>query len=201
MMLHGAAQARGTQPTTGLPPLPKEHQQPARQADFPTPSPPHQPIVPASSRLSAGVKKQVQEHRTPTTLQPSTLRHIVPADLQDTGRLLTLFAQAQTQGLLGKSDNDRLTFLALAEHAQVVGSQNPCGLFAALVQRQHWHFVIDSDEDVAQVRLKTYLYGAAARAAPPPAAAPLALSPDAALCGMCARSWPGPAGTVRRLAS
>ena len=106
---------------------------------------------------------------------------MVPEDLQDTGRLLTLFAHAQTQGLIGKSDSDRLTFLALAEHAKVVGSQNPCGLFAALVQRQHWHFVTDSDEDVAQVRLKTYLYGSAARAAPPPAAAPPALSPDAAI--------------------
>jgi hypothetical protein len=63
----------------------------------------------------------------------------------------------------------------------VVGSANPCGLFAALVRRQHWHFVTDSDEDVAQTRLKTYLYGPAARAAPPPAAAPPALSADAAI--------------------
>jgi hypothetical protein len=127
------------------------------------------------------VKKRVQEHYTPTTIQPPTLRHIVPEDLQDTARLLTLFTQAQTQGLIGKSDSDRLTFLALAEHARVVGSQNPCGLFAALVQRQHWHFVTDSDEDVAQEQLKTYLYGPAARAAPPPVAAPPALSPDAAI--------------------
>ena len=49
------------------------------------------------------------------------------------------------------------------------------------MQRQHWHFVTDSDEEVAQARLKTYLYGPAARAAPPPAAAPPALSPDAAI--------------------
>jgi len=109
------------------------------------------------------------------------LSHIVPADLEDTPRLLTLFIQAQTQGLIGKSDSDRLTFCALAEHAKVVGSTNPCGLFAALVRRQQWHFVTDSDEDVAQARLKTYLYGPAARAAPPPAAAPPALSPDAAI--------------------
>jgi hypothetical protein len=72
-------------------------------------------------------------------------------------------------------------FVALAEHAKVVGSANPCGLFAALLRRQHWHFVTDSDEDVAQARLKAYLYGSAARAAPPPAAAPPALSPDAAI--------------------
>jgi hypothetical protein len=176
--------------TTGLPPLLKEHQQPfqelhhqepARQADVPTPSPPHQPIASAPSSPSSGVKPQVQAYSTPTPLQPPTLCHIVPEDLQDTARLLTLFAQAQTQGLIGKSDSDRLTFLALAEHAKVVGSQNPCGLFAALVQRQHWHFVTDSDEEVAQARLKTYLYGPVARAAPPPTAVPPALSRDAAI--------------------
>jgi hypothetical protein len=176
--------------TTGLPPLPKEHrqpfqelqhQQPAPQADFSTPSSPHPHIAPASSRLSAGVQNQVQEHSTPTTIQPPTLRHIVPEDLQDTARLLTLFAQAQTQGLIGKSDSERLTFLALAEHAKVVGSQNPCGLFAALVQRQHWHFVTDSDEDVAQARLKTYLYGPGGGGAPPPVAERPELSPDAVI--------------------
>ena len=107
-------------------------------------------MAPASSRLSAGIKNQVQERRTPTPIQPPTLHHIVPDDLQDTARLLTLFAQAHTQGLIGKSDSERLTFLALAEHAKVVGSQNPCGLFAALVQRQHWHFVTDSDEEIGR---------------------------------------------------
>jgi hypothetical protein len=127
------------------------------------------------------VKQLAQEHSKPTTIQPPTLRHIIPDDLQDTARLLTLFAQAQGQGLIGKSDSDRLTFLALAEHAKIVGSQNPCGLFAALVQRQHWHFVTDSDEDVAQARLKTYLYGPTARAAPPPATALAELSRDAAI--------------------
>ena len=96
-------------------------------------------------------------------------------------RLLTLFTHAQTQGLIGKSDSDRLTFCALAEHAKVVGSANPCGLFAALVRRQQWHFVTDSDEDVAQARLKAYLYGPAARAAPPPTTAPPELSPDATI--------------------
>src|SRR5215831_14270519 len=176
--------------TTGLPPLPKEyrqpfqelqHQQPALQAAFPTLPQPHQHIAHASTAPSSGVKNQGQEHRKPTIIQPPTLRHIIPEDLQDTARLLTLFAQAQTQGLIGKSDSDRLSFLALAEHAKVVGSQNPCGLFAALVQRQHWHFVTDSDEDIAQARLKAYLYGPAARAAPPPVAERPELSPDAVI--------------------
>jgi len=84
----------------------------------------------------------------------------VPEDLQETARLLTLFEQAQTHGLIGTSDSERLTFLGLAEHAKVVGSANPCGLFAALVRRQCWHFVTDSDEDAAHQRLKAHLYGA-----------------------------------------
>jgi hypothetical protein len=176
--------------TTGLPPLSKEyiqpfqeiqHPEPALQADSPPPSQPRQPIVPASSGPSSGGKKQVQEHGKPTTIQPPTLCRILPEDLQDIARLLTLFAQAQTQGLIGKSDSERLTFLALAEHAKVVGSQNPCGLFAALVQRQHWHFVTDRDEEAAQTRLKTYLYGPAARAAPLPTTASPALSSDATI--------------------
>ena len=62
-----------------------------------------------------------------------------------------------------------------------MGSANPCGLFAALVRRQQWHFVTDSDEDVAQARLKAYLYGPTARAAPPPAAVPPEISPDATI--------------------
>jgi hypothetical protein len=80
-------------------------------------------------------------------------------DLRDTGRLLTLFEQAQTQGLIGNSDSARLTFLATAEHACVIGSSNPCGLFAALIRRQLWHYVTDSDEDAAATRLKQHLYG------------------------------------------
>src|SRR5262249_23473355 len=117
--------------------------------------------------------------------------------------LLTLLAQAQTQGLIGKSDSERLTFLALAEHAKVVGSQNPCGLFAALVHRQHWHFVTDSDEEVAQTRLKAYLYGSATRAAPPPPRPhPLSISHKTPpLCAMCTPNWPGPAGRAMPLAS
>jgi hypothetical protein len=108
----------------------------------------------------------------------------VPEDLQDTARLLTLFAQAQTHGLIGTSDSERLIFLGLAEHARVVGSANPCGLFAELVRRQCWHFVTDSDEDAAHQRFKAYLYGTdhQTRGSPQPhALAQPALSKDAAV--------------------
>jgi hypothetical protein len=128
-----------------------------------------------------GIEQQNARNSPSSTLPPPTLRHIIPEDLQSTDRLLALCEEAQQQHLLGRSESDRLTFLALAEHARVVGSQNPCGLFAALVRRQHWHFVTDSDEDTAHARLKTYLYGPSARAEPPPAAAPPELSPDAVI--------------------
>ena len=167
--------------TTTLPPL-SLNKEPLQEHQHQQLAPRPHPLVLAPHTASHATSPPLHGLLPPDeTLPPPTLSHIVPEDLQDTSRLLTLFTQAQTQGLIGKSDSDRLTFCALAEHAKVVGSANPCGLFAALVRRQHWHFVTDSDEDVAQARLKTYLYGPAARAAPPPATAPPELSPDATI--------------------
>jgi hypothetical protein len=106
----------------------------------------------------------------------------VPDDLRDTTRILVLFEQAQIQGLIGTSDRERLTFLATAEHACVIGSTNPCGLFAALIRRQLWHYVTDRDEDAASARLKQHWYGheGPRRPAPSPISAePPALSKDA----------------------
>src|SRR5215510_13213535 len=167
--------------TTTLPPL-TSHKEPLLEHQ-------HQQLAPRPDPLvlmprTASPASSFPPHdlfRPDKALPPPTLSHIVPEDLQDTARLLTLFIHAQTQGFIGKSDSDRLTFCALAEHAKVVGSANPCGLFAALVRRQQWHFVTDSDEDVAQARLKANFYGPASRAAPPPTAAPPALSPDATI--------------------
>ena len=104
-------------------------------------------------------------------------------DLQDTARLLVLFEQAHTQGLIGNSNSERLTFVAAAEHARVMGSRNPCGLFAELIRRQRWDYVTDSDEDAAYRRLKHHLYGPdSPRAAPAPGTtAPPELSKDAAI--------------------
>src|SRR5215471_20843938 len=159
-----------------------QHQKPTPQADFTPPSLPLHHTAPTSSGSASGVKEQ-HKNKKPTPRVP-TLSHIVPEDLQETARLLTLFEQAQTHGLIGKSDSERLTFLGLAEHAKVVGSANPCGLFAELVRRQCWHFVTDSDEDAAHQRFKAYLYGTEhqTRGAPPPhALAQPALSKDAAV--------------------
>src|SRR5215831_4603733 len=149
------------------PPPPKEHTEPFQDAQHQKPAPPADLTPPSlplystaltSSGSASGVKEQHQDKNLAPRVP--TLSHIVPEDLQETARLLTLFEQAQTHGLIGTSDSERLTFLGLAEHAKVVGSANPCGLFAALVRRQCWHFVTDSDEDAAHQRFKAHLYGA-----------------------------------------
>lgn len=154
--------------TTRLPPLLTEdqepfqepqHQQPAFHADMAPPPPPLQHTHPASEELVTGVKKQEPAQTTKPFPHAPMLSDIVHEDLHDTARLLILFGQATTQGLIGHSESARLTFLATAEHARVYGSQNPCGLFAALIRRQCWHYVTDSDEDAASRRLRQHLYG------------------------------------------
>ena len=62
------------------------------------------------------------------------LRNVVPEDLKDTGRLLELYDQAVELGLVTASEWDRLRFVAAAEHARIIGTQNPCGLFVRLVR-------------------------------------------------------------------
>src|SRR5439155_4334580 len=135
---------------------------------------------PLAGVYQQGKKKPLAQHSA--SLSP-TLRHIVPEDLQDTSRLLALFEQAQREGLVGKSDGERLTFVSLAEHARVVGAQNPCGLFAELLRRGRWHFITESDEAVAHQHLKAHLYGRSTQGQwlPQPPALQPELSKDAAI--------------------
>lgn len=199
--------------TTQLPPLNKEdkeplqerkHQEPVRQPDTLPHAATSRSAASTSNATLSGVHRQGDPVGKPSLLSPPSLDHIVFEDLHDTARLLALFEQAHTRGLIGTSASDRLTFLALAEHATVVGSRNPCGLFAALVHRHHWHFVTDSDEDAAHTRLKHYLYGTPARATPSPTLAPTELSQDATIVRyvqtqMARAGWQGDAfGLVSR---
>jgi hypothetical protein len=73
--------------------------------------------------------------------------------------LLVLFEEAETRGLVNGSENERLHFFAAAEHAAIIGSINPAGLFARLIRNRGWHFATLSDEDAARVRLKKRLHG------------------------------------------
>jgi hypothetical protein len=100
-----------------------------------------------------------KEPAKPKNLPPPRLANVRADDLRDTERLLILFEEAQGQGLVSGSENSRLQFLAAAEHAAVIGSTNPPGLFVRLVRRGWWHFATLSDEDAARARLKKFLFG------------------------------------------
>ena len=82
-----------------------------------------------------------------------------PQDLRDTGRLLDLYEQAVSLGLVTASEWGRLRFVAAAEHARVIGTKNPCGLFVRLVRGGLWHFATRDDEAAASVRLRRHLHG------------------------------------------
>jgi hypothetical protein len=106
----------------------------------------------------------------PADARPATvpgkpdLRHVVPEDLADTGRLLELYAQAVAAGLVAASEWGRLRFVAAAEHARAIGTKNPSGLFASLVRAGMLHFATEGDETAASVRLRRQLYGEASPA-------------------------------------
>ena len=51
--------------------------------------------------------------------------------------------------------------MAAAEHARIIGTRNPCGLFVRLVRGGLLHFATYDDETAASVRLRRHLYGSA----------------------------------------
>jgi hypothetical protein len=89
------------------------------------------------------------------------LRNVVPEDLKDTGRLLELYDQAVAEGLVTESEWDRLRFVAAAEHARIIGTRNPCGLFVRLIRGDLLHFATHDDETAASARIRQNLYGSA----------------------------------------
>ena len=96
------------------------------------------------------------------------LRQIVRRDLEDTGRLLDLYADSVRRGLAFESEPDRLSFVAAAEHALRKGV-SPCKLFASTANNRNWHHASQADEDAANRRLKLHLHG---ESAPPPRETP-----------------------------
>jgi hypothetical protein len=80
-------------------------------------------------------------------------------DLHDVGRTLELYHQAVDRKLASPSEDGRLKFLAVAEHARAIGTVNPGGLFSRVVRRGWWHFATQDDEDVARRRLRNHLHG------------------------------------------
>jgi len=95
--------------------------------------------------VSAG---KSQKHAAPN------LRHIEADDLRDDERLRRLLRQALGRRWLSDSEADRLRCFAAAEHALRVGTRNPAGLFAWLLQRRCWSFITGEDEERARRRLR-----------------------------------------------
>ena len=81
-----------------------------------------------------------------------------PEDLRDPARLLDLHAQAIAAGYISQSEAERLNFFAAANHARVIGSRNPPGLFVRIVRSGLWSFCTQDDEEWARVQLRSALY-------------------------------------------
>jgi len=121
----------------------------------------------------AGVYISQSESKKPEApADRPTLRDVKPEDLRDPARLLDLHAQAIAAGYVSSSEADRLNFFAAANHARVIGSRNPPGLFVRIVRSGLWNFLTQDDEDVARVQLRRVLYPEGAPPELPRAEAP-----------------------------
>jgi hypothetical protein len=135
---------------------------PEAEAPIPDVAPaslPSSAVVEAAPRPAAGRREDATPRATCPPPGKPDLRHVVPEDLADTGRLLELFAQAVAAGLVPASEWGRLRFVAAAEHAKAIGAANPCGLFARLVRGGLLYYATYDDETAASVRLRRHLYG------------------------------------------
>jgi hypothetical protein len=160
-----------------------------RKNQEPTPGGPSGFSTSTSSRKNTEAERRPAAPSTP----PSTaggrpdLRRVLPIDLNDTGRLLELYAQAVAEGLAAASEWGRLRFVAAAEHARAIGRDNPCGLFVRLVRSGWLHYASEGDETAASVRLRRHEQGGPmpaarpSRVASPPSRPRPSLSDDARL--------------------
>jgi len=152
------------------PPAPLRRPAIATPSVDPDPLPEREKDQEPAGRGPAGVELNVSGGPSKPPPAPN-LDDVRAEDLRDVGRLLNLHRQAVDRKLAGGSEDGRLKFLAIAEHARVVGTVNPCGLFARLIRRGLWHFATLDDEDAARRRLHEYLHGRGPSVTRPPARA------------------------------
>ena len=86
------------------------------------------------------------------------LHQVSLADLQDSTRLLRLYEQAVQRHLIGPSEAERLSFVALAQHVLAYRPANPGGLFVQLLRQRRFVVITQDEEDRAQQRLKRHWY-------------------------------------------
>ena len=108
----------------------------------------------ASGEKSGSCLKKVQNGKIPDP----TLHNVRSEDLQDPVRLMALHIQAVQQGTISNSEADRLNFFAAANHARVIGSVNPPGLFVRIVRSKLFKYCTQDDEDVARAQIRRVLY-------------------------------------------
>ena len=113
---------------------------------------------PTSGGTSGVYISKSESKKTGAPADRPTLRDVKPEDLRDPARLLDLHAQAIAAGYISSSEANRLNFFAAANHARVIGSRNPPGLFVRIVRSGLWNFLTQDDEDVARVQLRRALY-------------------------------------------
>ena len=99
----------------------------------------------------------ISESQKPEAAQPN-IRDVKPEDLRDPARLLDLYGQAVDAGYISASEAARLNVFAAAQHARVIGSQNPPGLFVRIVRSGLWKVITQDDEDAARALLRQVLY-------------------------------------------
>jgi len=129
------------------------------------------------SRVVPGVKG------LPGVRGEPTMANVVVDDLRDTDRLLGLFADAVSRGMVSQSDQDRIRFVAAAVHSLRIGDK-PAALFASTVRNGRWLFISQDDESNAQRMLATHarrISGSAHIHTDKPPRPKPTLSPDAKL--------------------
>jgi hypothetical protein len=75
-------------------------------------------------------------------------------NLESTSDVLDLHAQAVFEGIISRSEAERVRFVTAVEHSLVIGARNPCGLLMRLIRGKLWHYCTCDDESAALARLK-----------------------------------------------
>ena len=102
-----------------------------------------------------GIKESFKDEKKPR------MRKIVDPDLVQMWRLLELFEEAIKRKLFHRTERELLLFISAAEHARVIGDDNPRGLFASMIWNRKdpkWAYVTQSDEDAAIQRIKAHFH-------------------------------------------
>lgn len=130
----------------------------------------HLPPPDSNRELPKGIQNQntaltgrsgLRNRKDPT---PS-LQNVRSEDLENAGRLLSLFQQAQMQGIVGSSEHERLQFVGAAIRALRKASNNTGGFFLRMIRDKLWHHLTADEEDGARRMLNNHLFSGGRSAA------------------------------------